>query len=331
MISSAIASLDRVADRPSSTAGVSAARVLIGFVGFMYYISQYKDRSYLFGPDGVLPHHVFVEQLAESGAFSIYSWSDSPLWSEAVFHLGALAAFSVLIGFGGRLGLAVHWVFLWSVYQRQTALIDGGDNLAYLVIPMLMLTRCYDRFSVSTGTAARLSSRLPEWARSLSRPLHTLGVGAIATQMCLIYVVSGLYKVQGPMWQDGTALFYILRVPEFTWPGVSEHVYSNELLVYLGTYSATLFLVYFPLGVLNSRLRPWAALLSICFHLSIALLMGLTSFALTMIACDMIFLSKEIDRTAAFVRRAGASLSGLRARDTAFPPKRSASGNETPA
>lgn len=119
-------------------------------------------------------------------------------------------------------------------------------------------------------------------------------MAAIAVQMCLVYVVSGLYKVQGEVWQDGTALFYIMRVPEFELPGWSSLVYDNDVLVFLGTYSTTLFLVYFPTGILVARLRPWTAAASIAFHVSIGVFMGLTAFALTMVACDLIFLSSAL-------------------------------------
>ncbi|MFF9807369.1 HTTM domain-containing protein [Streptomyces coeruleorubidus] len=312
LLSTPFSALDDWSSRPVSVLGVSAARALLGFVCFMYYVSQYSDRRYLFGPDGVLPHDDFVRQLRDSGTFSIYSWSSAPLWSDLVFHAGALVAMAVMLGIGGRCGLAVHWVFLWSIYQRQTVLLDGGENLAYLVIPMLMLTRCYDRLAFSTGTARRLTRRLPGGVRAVSTPLHNLGVVAICVQICLVYMVSGLYKVQGQVWQDGTALFYILRLPEFTLPGVSEHVYGNDLLVYAATYSSVLFQVYFPLGILVRRLRPWAALVSIGFHLSIAVLMGLTSFALTMVACDLIFLSGGIERTLTLARRAFKRVTRLR-------------------
>ncbi|MBW1596333.1 HTTM domain-containing protein [Streptomyces sp. JJ38] len=303
MTSRITAKLDRWASRPVSVLGVSATRALLGFVGLMYYVSQYSDRRYLFGPEGLLPREEFLDQLAQTGTFSLYAWSSSTVWFELVFHTGALTALAVMLGIGGRVGLALNWVFLWSIYQRQIVIIDGGENLAYVVIPLLMLTRCYDRFSFSTGTARRLAQRVPGSVKALTTPLHNLGVVAVATQICLVYVVSGLYKVQGRSWQDGTALFYVLRVPEFTWPGVSELVYGNDLLVYLGTYATVLFLVYFPLGILVPALRPWAAVTSIGFHLSIALLMGLTSFALTMVACDLIFLSKGLDQALRAARR----------------------------
>ena len=262
----------------------------------MFYVSQYRERSYLFGPGSVLPHGEFLRQLDESGTFSLYAVSTSTVWFETVFHAGALASLAVMLGFGGRLGLAAHWVLLWSVYQRQPSLLDGGDNLAYVIIPMLMFTRCYDRLSFPSGWGARIASCVPSAIRAVSAPLHNLGVLAVATQVCLVYVVSGLYKVQGQVWQDGTALFYVMRVPEFELPGISSFVYGNDLLVYAGTYATVILLVYFPLGVLVPWLRPWAAVASIGFHASIGLFMGLTSFALTMAACDLVFLSTALSR-----------------------------------
>jgi hypothetical protein len=271
----------------------------------MYYLSHYGDRSYLFGPgaDSVLPHRLFVEQIQEKGSFSLYAWSTSDVWFEAIFHLGVLAALAVTVGVGGRVVLAAHGILLWSLYERQSAFLDGGDNLAQLVIPMLLLTNCYQNFSFSSGVADRVIGRLPGSVRSLGVPLHNLGVVAIAVQMCLVYVVSGLYKVQGEVWQDGTALFYIMRVPEFELPGLSNLVYSNDVLVFLGTYSTTLFLVYFPMGILVPSLRPWTAVASIAFHASIGVFMGLTAFALTMIACDLIFLSSALSRARQMARK----------------------------
>ncbi|MFF7858695.1 hypothetical protein [Streptomyces sp. NPDC007904] len=89
---------------------------------------------------------------------------------------------------------------------------------------------------------------------------------------------------------------------EFELPGWSHLVYESDALVVLGTYGTVAFLVYFPLGVLVPALRPWAAAASICFHVSIAFFMGLTGFALTMIACDLVFLSDALDRAATRLR-----------------------------
>ncbi|MFI7138691.1 hypothetical protein ACIBQ5_13270 [Streptomyces massasporeus] len=293
------ARLDTWSLTPVAVTGISGTRVLLGFVGLMYYTSQYQERNYLFGPDGVLPHDEFRAQLT---GFSLYALSASPAFFQVIYHLGIAAAIAVTLGVGGRPGLALHWVLLWSVYQRQPGLLDGGDNLAYVVIPFLLLTRCYDRFVLPTGVASLLAERVPGRLRAVSVPFHNLGVLMVAVQICLVYVVSGWYKVMGEEWQDGTALFYIMRVAEFELPGWSSLVYENDVLVVLGTHGTVAFLVYFPMGVLVPALRRWAAAASIGFHLSIAFFMGLTGFALTMIACDLVFLSGALDRVLLWAR-----------------------------
>lgn len=197
--------------------------------------------------------------------------------------------------------LAVHWALLWSFAQRNPLLLDGGDNLALIIVPMLLLTACFDRLRLFPPLwTVPLITR--HWLATL---LHNIGVLAVGAQICLVYVTSGLYKVQGEMWQDGTALYYILRVPEFMWPGVSELVFTNALLVTAGSYAATLLLVMFPAMILVDWLRTPVTVAMVLFHVSIALLMGLTGFALTMIACDVVFIDAWLRRVRMPVRLPG--------------------------
>jgi hypothetical protein len=125
-------------------------------------------------------------------------------------------------------------------------------------------------------------------------------VAAIAAQVCVLYLTSGLYKVQGQKWQDGTALYYILRVPEFTWPGWSEHLYTSAFAITVLTYITVLFQLSFPFLLLNRYTRLMAVAGAFFFHIGIALFMGLTSFSATMISVELLLLS---DRDYARLRR----------------------------
>lgn len=49
-----IPGVDRWSSVPLGVVGVSGTRALLGFVGLMFYVSQYADRGYLFGPTVVL-------------------------------------------------------------------------------------------------------------------------------------------------------------------------------------------------------------------------------------------------------------------------------------
>ncbi|MEK8228624.1 hypothetical protein NKG05_25375 [Oerskovia sp. M15] len=47
----------------------------------------------------------------------------------------------------------------------------------------------------------------------------------IAFQIFVVYVASAMYKIQGGMWQHGTAIYYVFQLDEFsTWPQVTEVV-----------------------------------------------------------------------------------------------------------
>src|SRR5690606_202147 len=81
--------------------------------------------------------------------------------------------------------------------------------------------------------------------------LHNAAVCAIAIQLIIVYFTSGIYKVMGSMWQEGTAVYYAMRVQDYIWPGVSEWIWQSETLVVFLTYSSVLFQVAFPFFLLN--------------------------------------------------------------------------------
>ena len=49
--------------------------------------------------------------------------------------------------------------------------------------------------------------------------MHNTAVLVISAQICVVYAAAGLYKAQGSMWQDGTALYYTMHLDWFRpWP-----------------------------------------------------------------------------------------------------------------
>ncbi|AMM19820.1 hypothetical protein AX769_06200 [Frondihabitans sp. PAMC 28766] len=244
-------------------------------------------------------------QLGSSGSFSIYALTPSPLFFQVAFHLGLVIAVAVTLGIGGRPILALHYVFLWSLYMTNSSFMDGGDALVAAAIPFLLLTRCYTNFTLNGLRVTRSGHARP--AGALISALNNTGVLLIAAQLSIVYLMAGLYKVQGRLWQDGTALYYILRVPEFFWPGITPLVFSQGWLLVIGAYGTVLVSIFFPVLVWFRAGRPVAVLSMVGFHIAIGLLMGLTSFALIMIAADTVFVSQHVDglrlRVRSYARR----------------------------
>ncbi|WP_006604474.1 HTTM domain-containing protein [Streptomyces auratus] len=165
---------------------------------------------------------------------------------------------------------------------------------------------------------------------TLAKLAHNGALLVIMVEVCLIYATAGWYKIQGNRWQDGTAVYYPMHLDYFSpWPGLSELLGSNGVMIMLITYGTVMVQVAFPFTVFNRRLKNVLLVVMICEHLSIAVLLGLPFFSLAMITADAVFLPTN------FLTWLSARVSGLRER--LFPrgrklgPGPAAGGGEPPA
>ncbi|WP_407287163.1 HTTM domain-containing protein [Streptomyces sp. BP-8] len=144
---------------------------------------------------------------------------------------------------------------------------------------------------------------------TLAKLAHNGALLVIMVEVCLIYATAGWYKIQGTRWQDGTAVFYPMHLDYFSpWPGLSDLLGSNGLMVMLLTYGTVIVQVAFPFTLFNRRLKNVLLVVMICEHLSIAFLLGLPFFSLAMIAADAVFLPTN------FLTWLSARIGGLRKR-----------------
>lgn len=316
--------LERVWGTQWSLRPLAALRIGLGVAALVYYLSNYSEREYLFGPYAVWPWSQFLTDVSDLNTFNLYALGRSEFLFELLYHLGMVVALLFMLGWHSRVLTIVHWAFMWSLYGRNPALLDGGDNLNYIVLIFMFVTNSGARWSLDARRRARrqsadtLSEQHDTLFRKLTNLLHNAGVLAILLQACVMYFAAGLYKVQGEMWTNGTALYYIMRVPEFTLPGVSELIFTNKYLVYALTYGSMLLLAFFPLLVLNRYTRIPATLAIMGFHFGTAVMMGLTGFALVAMSVDMMFIPDR--HLGAFVTKIRTLASALRNRLRGEPP-----------
>ncbi|GHA98563.1 MULTISPECIES: HTTM domain-containing protein [Streptomyces] len=125
----------------------------------------------------------------------------------------------------------------------------------------------------------------------LANLAHNAGLVVIMAEVCLIYATAGWYKIQGSRWQDGTALYYPLKLDYFTpWPGLSGLLASSALAVMVLTYATVIVQVAFPFTLFNRRVKNVLLVVMIGEHAGIAVLLGLPFFSMAMIAADAVFL-----------------------------------------
>ncbi|MFF9018651.1 HTTM domain-containing protein [Streptomyces eurythermus] len=236
--------------------------------------------------------------------------------------------------------MAVYLVFtrcgaVWSLDARRAA--KGRDHGADATGIVLWLC-CAAVLALVTGLGrlgagwawllwAFLAAHLAGWLvrrRAPGEPrtvltmagnvVHAGAMLVIAVQICLIYSSSGWYKIQGSLWQEGTALYYALHIGNVTpWPALSRAVAGNSLVVLLLTYGTVIAEVAFPFLLFNRRTRTAMVMVMMVMHAGIGTLLGLPFFSLAMIVADAVFLPASVlrrlgDRVTRTARRTRAAL-----------------------
>jgi hypothetical protein len=302
------------ASRERFLVGASLLRIIAGLTILYQYLINYAQRHYLYGPDGVWPWDVFVDQRQVSGVFSLYAWSRSPLFFELMFHLGLVVTAIWVVGFRTRCFTALTYVFWTSLHERFNLLWDGGDNVLQIVLLYALFAELGARFSIDAATFGERAARSPR-AHQARMMMHGAAMLAIALQISLVYGIAGLTKVQGETWRNGTAIYYAMRGGEFYWPGRSDYVYQHRIIVTLLSYATVAFQVSFPYFLfLNRRTRTIALVAGLFFHAGIAVFMGLITFASFLMAVDMSLIGDdEYSALARLGRRLAARVLGRRA------------------
>lgn len=209
-----------------------------------------------------------------------YSWNDyfisvhtmSGLWSVqlGLFLLAFFFAIMLFVGYRTRLFTILSWFMLLSLHNRNTLILQGGDDLLRLVLFWTMFIPWGKRYSCDSILEA---DPKPE--------NEFVSVSAFAYLLQIVYIYTGSALLKGKEWDtDYTALYYAYSLDQITYPFSRLIYYYPELLRKL-----TFFVYYFELlvpllffiPVKHSFFRIAGVLCIIAFHTfnSFSLLIGL--------------------------------------------------------
>ncbi len=271
---------------PQRAIGLSLMRLCLGIVVLEVYMQHWRQYAFLWGNDGVVPYSAFVQLMRERHELSLYMLSPSGAVAKSMFVSGILVTAAFALGFKTRITSVLFYIFTWSLYSRDPFLLDGGDNLLYLLAFYLMFTECGLHFSLDA------SNRRADWRPNPKRALvSNFAVAAIVCQLCILYLTSATSKIQGAMWQNGTALYYILRTAEFNLSKSAHYFYDSDYVVTVLTWSTVLFQLSWPFLVWFKKPRPFLFLGAALLHASIGYYMGLVWFSGVMITAELIIFS----------------------------------------
>ena len=266
----------------------------------------FNDTSTLFRPGVGVEDVPICAGVRAAGAFCI----GAP-HLDVVRWLSIAALLVVASGWRPRWTGLVHAWVAYSV-QANALAIDGGDQIASILALLLVPVTLADdrRWHWLPRTATPTSARELE-KRLVARMFFAL----IRLQVAGIYFHAAVAKFAVPEWADGTVLYYWLNHPTFAAPAwmmpLLGPLLRNGTTVALATWGVLAVEYALSAGLFAAR-KHWRTLLllGIGLHAGIAVLHGLTTFALTMFGALVLYLRplEETFSEPATVARARATL-----------------------
>ncbi|GAA1358594.1 HTTM domain-containing protein [Streptomyces beijiangensis] len=252
---------------------------------FMVGVMSLQNRSVFMGDGGDNVIHLMAIYLVLTRCAQVWSL-DARRAARQAARQAAQRAVQQSDAAPDRVG-PVLWVALGAVLIAATVVGRAGSQ-GWLVALFWLLW-------IVQGVWWVLCRYEPGEPRALADVIANLAHNAtmvvIMAEVCLIYSSAGWYKIQGSRWQDGTALYYPLKLDYFSpWPGLSSFLATSGVIVMLLTYGTVIVQVAFPFTLFNRRVKNVLLVAMMMEHAGIALLLGLPFFSMAMIAADAVFL-----------------------------------------
>jgi hypothetical protein len=247
-----------------------------------------------------------------------YVWSvwyhvTDPTWI-VVVHVGILVCMLLFaLGLWTPVTGLVTWLGMLSYVNRASTTFFGMDTIMNVLVIYLTLAHLFAR----PGTMALSLDRLwwryrrlwqtgVEPARETMSSSATFAIRLMQIHFCVIYLASGLSKLLGSAWWNGTAIWGTVANPEFAplqllrYQQAISWLCRHRVLWEIGMTSGAAFTlaleIGFPFLVWNRRLRWLMVSGAVLLHTGIALFMGLTGFSLMMLALLVSFIPPSVVR-----------------------------------
>ena len=290
-------------------------RILYGLLMMGLLAVNFADRQYIWGVGSRWLQPLVAEE-GFTRPFTLFSGNSPGLFTATYLLMGVMALLFTL-GWRTRLVTPVLLVLWVSLTQQNPLVTDAGDVVVRLVLFYLCFAdlsahwsldaRCRTQAAAQPGRARRISVPA-EWVNLF----HNAAVIAVACQIFIIYVSSAMFKIQGSLWENGTAIYYPMHMHLLdAFPTLNSMIANHVSVVFVATYGTVYLQLFFPFLQLTRPTRMLALAGIIGMHVGIGILLALPFFSLSMIGADMVFLR---DQTVAGVEsKAKLLLRGARA------------------
>ncbi len=197
-----------------------------------------------------------------------------------------IVTFFVLFGIGRNFSIFLMYFFL-EIFQRlNNFILNGGDNLLKFLILYMIFADSFRYLTI-------YKSKAPIRDSGTANLLTNLSVLSVKIHLCLIYFISGIFKLNSKLWFSGVATYYTMLNERFEGTSWNKHIVQNGFFVTVSTYFVMLWEVFFPFLVNTKKLRLFTLITGVFMHAGIFIFMMIYDFEVLFVACYGFFYSDE--------------------------------------
>ncbi|WP_418907377.1 HTTM domain-containing protein [Glutamicibacter endophyticus] len=206
------------------------------------------------------------------------------------YVVAILLAILFTVGWKTRFVTPLLFVFYTAINAQNTPVSDGGNYFIRIMLIYLIFADLSRVWSIDAWRRNRKGHVRRQF--EIVTVLHNVALCLVVAQLCLVYFEAGMYKVQGSLWQAGTAMYYPISSEYYgVFPWLSELISYNSWVVVLITYVTVIAQIAFPFMLFHRVTRRIALITILGMHLGIAIVMGLPFFSGIMASADAVLVS----------------------------------------
>ena len=271
--------------KPLDTLSLSCFRICFCLLLLCMYLIRFIDFQMFYYESGLL---------SSAAAKSIhFLYSDKVLhfippvdaWLYPCYILFIIFLVLMILGNSNRFlalgAFILHLVFL----QRNPTIAYGADMIATFWLFYLIFANSGIglKSMIFRGKVQTVERKIKgDW-------LNTVAFRFIQIQLCVIYIYSGLEKLRGQTWWEGTALWEALSFYDYTSMDFS-FLLGFPIISSLIVISTLLFEIYFPVLVWIPKLRTPLLIAGACFHIGISFCLIIPFFSLIILSSYILFI-----------------------------------------
>ena len=242
------------------------------------------EKKHFIGTDSFNFSYIFnTESIIDWIFFFFWNQNFHSLVYPLIITQSLMLAFGIMFNISSRIYALICYLLTINVQNMFISLLNGGVQISLVVFFFLPLI----------NTSGKLFSSKNKTLNNFTIILSETSFLLCKFNIVLIYFSSVLYKLQGELWLNGVAMYYIVQSDEFHHPFWSEVIINSDFIITFTTYFTILWELSYPFLIWMKKSRLTLIGIAIIFHLGTIFAMGLTTFGVAMIMFNLIFLTDK--------------------------------------